>query len=216
MKPKILLAVNQKKEFYIDAVNNCGGIAVPGYCPDVSTDYDGLILCGGNDIDPAYYNEEINGSVNLDVKRDSSEFKLARAFIDAKKPIMGICRGYQLINIAFGGTLCQNIENSKEHCSFSDYDLIHTVTAEKDNFVSDLYGKKFWVNSFHHQAINRLGNNLEVIATTLDNKIIEGIKHQTLPIFGVQWHPERMCFSRKRNDTVDGRFLFEYFIGMCK
>ncbi len=57
MKPKILLSVNIKKEFYIDAVNYCGGIAVPKYCPEVSTEYDGLILCGGNDINPSYYGE---------------------------------------------------------------------------------------------------------------------------------------------------------------
>lgn len=215
MRPKILLAVNTKKELYIDAVNNCGGVAVPRYCPDDSIEYDGLILCGGNDINPSYYNEETNGAVNIDEKRDASEFKLVKAFIDAKKPIMGVCRGYQLLNIAFGGTLHQDIENSKEHSSFSDYDLIHTVTARKNSFISELYGDSFWVNSFHHQAINKLGNNLEVIMTASDSKIIEGIKHKTLPIFGVQWHPERMCFSRKRSDTVDGRILFEYFIRMC-
>jgi len=69
-------------------VNNCGGIAVASYYPEVSTEFDGLILCGGNDINPSYYNEEINGTVNIDKKRDDSEFKLVKAFIDAKKPIM--------------------------------------------------------------------------------------------------------------------------------
>lgn len=215
MKPKILLSVNTKKEFYIDAVNNCGGIAVPRYCPNVSTEYDGLILCGGNDINPSFYNEEINGAVNIDERRDSSEFKLVKAFIDAKKPIMGICRGCQLLNIAFGGTLHQDIENSKEHSSFSDYDLIHPVVARKNSFISELYDDSFWVNSFHHQAINKLGNDLEVTMTASDGKTIEGIKHKILPVFGVQWHPERMCFSKRRNDTVDGKIIFEYFIKMC-
>ena len=70
MKPRILLSVNSKRDNYIEAVNNCGGIAVPQYCPDVSTEYDGLIICGGNDIDPVYYNEKMNGSVNIDAKRD--------------------------------------------------------------------------------------------------------------------------------------------------
>lgn len=59
MEPRILLSVNSKKEYYIDAVNHCGGIVVPTYCSDSSADYDGLILCGGNDINPVYYNEEI-------------------------------------------------------------------------------------------------------------------------------------------------------------
>lgn len=215
MKPRILLSVNAKKEYYIDAVNNCGGIAVPRYCPEVSNEFDGLILCGGNDINPSYYNEEINGAVNIDEKRDYSEFKLVKAFIEAKKPIMGICRGCQLLNVAFGGTLYQDIENSKEHSSFSDYDLIHPVMAIHSSFISELYGNRFWVNSFHHQAINELGNGLEVTMTASDSKTIEGIKHKVLPVFGVQWHPERMAFSKRRNDTVDGRIIFDYFVKMC-
>jgi len=67
MNPKILLSVNTKRENYINAVNNCGGIAVAQYCPELSTEYDGLILCGGSDIDPKYYNEPINGSVNIQI-----------------------------------------------------------------------------------------------------------------------------------------------------
>lgn len=216
MKPKILLAANAKKELYIDAVNNCGGIAVAKYCPDVSTNYDGLILCGGNDIDPVYYQEEINGAVNIDKKRDASEFNLVKAFVGAKKPILGICRGYQLLNIAFGGTLYQDIENSKEHSSFSDYDLVHEVTAMNGNFVYDLYGENFCVNSMHHQAIKKLGDGFEVIMTASGKKTIEGINHKILPAFGVQWHPERMCFSKKREDTVDGAKIFRYFIEQCK
>lgn len=216
MNPKILLLANAKKEFYIDAVNNCGGIAEAKYCEEVSAkNYDGLILCGGNDIDPEYYKEEINGSVDIDRKRDESEFSILKEFIKLKKPVMGICRGFQLLNIAFGGSLCQDIPNAKEHSSFSDYDLVHEVFAENDSFIKDLYGKKFFVNSFHHQAISRLGDNLEITLIASDNKTIEGIKHKTLPIIGVQWHPERMCFSKKREDTVDGRHLFEYFISMC-
>lgn len=215
MKPEILLSVNTKKEFYIDAVNNCGGIAIPEYCPEAVTEYDGLILCGGNDIGPSYYGEEINGAVNIDEKRDFSEFNLVKAFIEAGKPVMGICRGCQLLNIAFGGTLYQDIDNAKEHSSFSDYDLIHTVQAKENSFLSELYGESFWVNSFHHQAVNKLGKDLEITAIASDGKTVEGIKHKTLPIFGVQWHPERMAFSKRRDDTVDGRLLFEYFIKMC-
>lgn len=215
MEPRILLSVNTRKEFYIDAVNNCGGIAIPKYCPDVSIDYDGLILCGGNDINPTYYNEELNGSVDIDDSRDASEYALMKAFIDARKPIMGICRGCQFLNIVFGGTMYQDIPNAKEHSTFSDSDLVHSVTATHGSFIHSLYGEQFMVNSFHHQAIKKLGNNLEVVMTASDGKIIEGIKHKTLPIFGVQWHPERMCFSPKRDDTVDGSALFEYFIKMC-
>ena len=215
MKPRILLSVNSKRDNYIDAVNNCGGIAVPQYCPDVSTEYDGLIICGGNDIDPAYYNEKMNGSVNIDAKRDMAEFALAKAFAEKKKPIFGICRGCQLLNVAFGGNLYQDISNASEHCSFSDYDLVHKVTVKKDSFLYKMYGVEFSVNSFHHQAIKETGNGFDVLATA-DGTTIEGIIHKELPIFGVQWHPERMCFANKREDTVNGAEIFNFFIKLCK
>lgn len=216
MKPRILLAVNSKKDNYINAVNNCGGIAVPQYCPEVSTEYEGLILCGGNDIDPGYYKEEMNGSVNIDAKRDSTEFALANTFAERNKPIMGICRGYQLLNVAFGGSLYQDISNASEHCSFSDYDLVHKVTVNKDCFLYNMYGTEFSVNSFHHQAVKEIGAGFDVIATTPDGTTVEGIMHRELPIFGVQWHPERMCFQKKGEDTVDGAEIFRFFIQLCK
>ncbi len=216
MKPRILLAVNSKKENYINAVNYCGGIAVPQYCPQPSTEYDGLILCGGNDIDPKYYGEDVNGSVQIDAMRDSAEWALAKAFIEKKKPIMGICRGCQLLNVVFGGSLYQDIPNAGEHSSFSDYDLVHNVSVRRESFLYDMYGAKFAVNSFHHQAIKDVGTGLNIIATTPDNQTIEGVSHRELPIFGLQWHPERMCFENKREDTVDGSLVFEFFVQLCK
>ena len=184
MEPRILLSVNSKRDNYIDAVNNCGGIAVPQYCPDVSTEYDGLIICGGNDIDPAYYNEKMNGSVNIDAKRDMAEFALAKAFAEKKKPIFGICRGCQLLNVAFGGNLYQDISNASEHCSFSDYDLVHKVTVKKDSFLYKMYGVEFSVNSFHHQAIKNLATDLKPMAQScfqnLRGKIIGGFRRVRL------------------------------------
>ncbi len=214
MKPKILLCANQKTQNYVDAVNGCGGEAEAFYCPEVLTDYDGLILCGGNDIDPKYYGEEINGSVNIDSRRDTAEFAVARAFLEAEKPILGICRGSQLINILLGGSMCQHIENANEHIATEFGDNRHIATAQRDSLCYRLYGEEFFINSAHHQAIKRLGEGLT--ATMHAGDIIEGFQHKTLPIIGVQWHPERMCFSQKRNDTVDGSRLFEAFIEMCK
>ena len=103
MKLRLLLAANQKKELYANAVEACGAIADVKYAPDDNVDYDGLILCGGNDINPSYYNEEINGSVNIDDTRDKAEFVLLNKFLKTGKPILGICRGFQLMNVAFGG-----------------------------------------------------------------------------------------------------------------
>lgn len=214
--PKILLSAKTKKENYINAVEKCGAVAVCEYCPEFSAEYDGLVLCGGSDIDPKYYGEDITDSVNIDEKRDKAEFELFKKFVEAKKPILGICRGCQLINVAFGGSLYQDISNANEHSSFDDYDLVHSVHATEKTFLSEFYGKEFYVNSYHHQAIKDVGKDIEVIATAFDGLTVEAIKHKNLPIFAVQWHPERMCFENKREDTVDGSEIFDFFIKLCR
>ncbi len=212
MIPKILLAANRNKEFYIDAVNSCGAEAHAVYCPEASTDYDGLILCGGNDIDPKYYGEEINGAINIDEARDTAEVELARAFIAAGKPILGICRGSQLLNILFGGSLYQNLENAEEHKPLDDKGnyRVHEVKVEFGSILFDLYGEKFSVNSAHHQAVKKLGEGL--VATAFSDGIVEAFEHKNMPIMGVQFHPEKMCCSERRSDTVDGIEIFKYFI----
>ena len=219
MSVKILLATNSGRENYINAIEHCGGSATATYLNDVGTDFDGLILCGGNDIDPQYYGEELNGAVKVDKERDEAELLLARQFIDAGKPVMGICRGYQLLNVYFGGTLHQHIENVTEHRSCGtegEGDLVHLVKAAKGSIVNRLYGDEFSVNSYHHQAIKKMGKHLKITMTSMDRTVIEGMEHETLPVFGVQWHPERMCFENSRKDTVNGALLFEYFIQLCE
>lgn len=215
-QPKILLSANSKKENYINAVEKCGGIAIAEYCPEFSDEYDGLVLCGGNDINPKYYGEDITDSVNIDEKRDEAELELFRKFVEAKKPILGICRGCQLVNVALGGSLHQNISNADEHSSFSDYDLVHKVQVSEKSFLSEMYGEEFFVNSFHHQAIKSLGEDVDVIAVACDGITVEAIRHKELPVYAVQWHPERLCFEKKREDAVDGSKIFEYFIELCK
>ena len=211
---RILLSGNTKLQYYIDAVTAAGGEAIAEYLPNISTDYDGLILCGGNDIEPKYYYQEMNGSVNIDAARDAVEFALLKAFVDAGKPVLGICRGYQLINIYFGGSLYQDIPEKDLHVGQQDFDITHGVTAKENSVLHNLYGSSFTVNSYHHQAIDRLGENLLATAYWND-QYIEAIQHNSLPIYGVQWHPERMCVSKKRADTVDGIKIFKWFINIC-
>ena len=215
-KPKILLSVRTKKESYINAVEKCGGIAVTEYSPEFYDEYDGLILCGGNDIDPKHYGEEITDSVDIDGERDEAELELFEKFVEMKKPILGICRGCQLINIALGGSLYQNISNADKHNSFADYDLVHEIKAKENTFLYELFGEEFSVNSFHHQAIKKLGKDIEVVATAFDGTTVEAIKHKELPVYAVQWHPERMTFDYKRDDTVDGARVFEFFLELCR
>ncbi len=214
MKPKILLSAKSNKQYYIEAVNMCGGIADVQYCPVVSTDYDGLILCGGNDIGPKHYGEEFAGAVDIDEKRDKSELALIDAFVRAGKPVMGICRGMQLVNVYFGGSLVQNLENADFHANRTDKYLVHEVSAECGSLAHRLHGDSFSVNSSHHQAVKRLGDGL--IATAYSGDVVEAVEHTGYPVIGVQWHPERMCFSQKRADAVDGAKIFEHFLKLCE
>ena len=211
-KPKILISGNKNLQYYVDAVNNAGGISEASYLPKIDTNYDGLILCGGNDINPEYYGEAINGAVNIDYKRDEVEFALLKAFVDAGKPVFGICRGCQLINVFFGGSLYQDIENVKYHRDSEATYIVHNVKATTGSIAEKLYGTEFVINSFHHQAIKKLGNDLK-ISMLAEDDIIEGIEHKTLPVFAVQWHPEKLCLD---DDTaVNGAKIFEHFIKIC-
>lgn len=215
MKSKILLSISGAPDNYISAVKGCGGIPTAEECPKYSPEYDGLILCGGGDIDPSYYGEEINGSRNINVERDEAEFELVKRFVEDGKPILGICRGCQVLNVAFGGTLYQDLANACEH-SLTGKDVpLHKVTAFKNSFLYDVYGESFITNSHHHQAVKDLAESFEVTMLAFDGETVEGIKHKALDIFGVQWHPERMCFANLRADAVDGKYVFEQFINLC-
>ena len=216
MQPRILLSGGANFQNYVHAVEACGGIPFGGYLPEVSTDYDGLILCGGCDVEPHRYGQDMNGTLGTDPARDETEFTLIHEYIHSGKPILGICRGQQVLNIYFGGNLVQHLPGSEYHTSGKDFDLVHTTCAMEGSLLQQLYGNTFPVNSSHHQAIDRLGDGLVVTQLCTRDNIIEGIRHKNLPILGVQWHPERMCFAKAREDTVDGSLLIRHFIDLCK
>ncbi len=141
---------------------------------------DGLFVPGGCDIDPKNYNEEIAGSIEPIDFIDDLDIFYIKEFYKANKPILGICRGIQIINVCFGGTLYQDI---KEH-----QNVFHDVSVDKDSFVYDLYKKEtISVNSYHHQVIKQIGNGLRPVAYSRDG-YIEAIQGEN--IYAVQWHPE--------------------------
>ena len=212
---KILLSCGVNSQNYVDAISGLGAEATAKYLPAIDTNYDGLILCGGNDINPERYAEKLNGAVDIDFERDEVEFALLKAYIDVGKPILGICRGCQLINVFFGGSLYQNLQEADLHKRKNNTDMVHRVTAISDSIVGGIYGESFFVNSAHHQAVKVLGDGLRA-SEDWTGQYVEAIEHNTYPIFGVQWHPERMCFRNKREDTVCGADIFTYFINMCQ
>ncbi|PXV93298.1 putative glutamine amidotransferase [Lachnotalea glycerini] len=171
--------------------------------------FDGLLLPGGGDIDPSFFHETNNGSVNIDFALDTIQFQLLDLFVGAKKPVLGICKGMQVINVYFGGTLIQDLACKKMH-AWEKEDKVHSSFSIPNTFLSDLYDETFMVNSAHHQGIGNLGANI-MIAQKASDYVVEAIYHKTLPIIGVQWHPERMSFDKKREDTVDGQKIFEYY-----
>lgn len=148
---------------------------------------DVLLLPGGGDIHPRRYGQALNGAAEIDEERDACELALVWAFAAAGKPVLGICRGLQVVNVAFGGTLRQHIDG---HSRSMGRDTFHAVRTD-DPLLRSLYGERFTVNSAHHQAIDRLGDGLRVIARAEDGTI-EAVRHGSLPVLAVQWHPERL------------------------
>lgn len=165
---------------------------------DYAATLDGLLLQGGADIDPSLYGEEPSPAVGApDRVRDRFELDLLRAFAEFGKPVLGICRGMQLINVAFGGTLHQDLNvggaTQAIHYIRERYDEhAHDLEFKPGGWLQSLYQGLInpRVNSIHHQGVNKLGNGLCIEAWSGDG-VIECIRHESSDfIVGVQWHPE--------------------------
>ena len=215
MSPRILVSSQTFIENYITAVELSGGTPIAGYLPELDLTCDGLLLSGGVDLNPALYKEDVNGAVDINNERDAHEMMLLDAFVKAGKPVFGICRGCQLINVYFGGTLHQHIAQTVLHRSGEKPDREHEVEAVSGSIMEALYGKRCVVNSVHHQAIKELGKDL-IATQKSDDGVIEAYEHKDLPIIAVQWHPERLVLPENRRNAVDGNKLFAHFINMCK
>ena len=199
---------------YENALLKSGAEAVSASSlPDSLDSFSGLLLCGGGDIDPIRYGKQNISSHGINTERDELELKLLDSFVQKEKPVFGICRGHQLINVFFGGTLTQNLTAAYLHTSRSG-DLIHRVVSKPGSILSHLYGREFLVNSSHHQGIECLGKGLQATAYWQES-VIEACEHSSLPVFSVQWHPERLTGIMKTRNTKDGAMLFKYFIKLC-
>ena len=179
---------------YLHALTMTGARGEAGR--DFSADqYDGLLLPGGCDVNPARYGKEPIPQEITDDDQDALQFDVLARFLEARKPVLGICRGHQLLNVAFGGTLIQHLPGAEKHMSLPSGDCP--------------------VNSSHHQGIELPGKGLHAVLHSEDG-VIEAIEHDSLPVWGVQWHPERMCFLHQRDDTEDGSLIFRFFLEQCR
>jgi putative glutamine amidotransferase len=199
------LAIRYSPTVYDDAVWEAGG--VPVHLPVVPEDrvadvlglVDGIILSGGADVDPALYGQAAHASIEeVDVARDGSERLLTLRAIDGAVPVLGICRGLQVLNVALGGSLVQDLPSAGR----TDHHFQHVPTEgpthpidiEPLSRLAEAFGRtRIDVNSVHHQAIHRLGAELVITARSLDG-IVEGVEVARAGtwVVGVQWHPEAM------------------------
>lgn len=164
--------------------------------------FDGLLLSGGGDLSADLFGQQKHiKSSPPDQRRDTEEFALIQAFCAKKKPILGICRGIQVLNVFFGGDLVQDVPN---HNNSS-----HKIKLMPDTFLNKLYGNEITVNSYHHQAIGRLAHGFSALAYSKDG-VIEAIMHNKLPILAVQWHPERMIDGICMDTQTDQTEIFNW------
>ncbi len=160
---------------------------------------DGLLLTGGEDVDPSLYGEEPKaGLVRIDRARDDFEIELLQEAVTAGKRVLAICRGLQVVNVAFGGTLVQDIPTEMEGCLHHFGDMkkrsepIHSISVKEDSYLYSIMGtREIDTNSFHHQAIKDLAPGFFISAWAPDG-IIEAIEAEDKGIVAVQFHPENM------------------------
>lgn len=180
---------------YIRYFTRLPALVVTTLNPSELSGCDLLILPGGGDITPAFFGECNNGSRDIDTELDILQFQAFEAAMQLAIPVLGICKGMQVINVALGGTITQDLPTSSIH-QYQNGDQYHETIVSESSCLYELYGRTVLVNSAHHQAVNRLGRGLIAIQWCPIDGCVEAIVHDTLPILGLQWHPERLDAKR--------------------
>ena len=195
MIPTIFIPGRQEAlRSYREAIYSAGGVPICSLSATDSALCGGLLLPGGGDIGE---------------RLDEPERKLIQSFVQSGRPILGICRGMQALNVYFGGDLYNHIPGHQQPRG----DLIHGTLAVGQ--LARLLGHRPAVTSNHHQALRHLGQGLQAVQVTPDG-VIEAVAHGELPVWGVQWHPERQSFLRRRSDAVDAAPIFTFFLSKMR
>lgn len=208
---------------YVEAVRQAGGIPIllpPGESNigQILELVDGIIVTGGGDIIPeAYGGDEKHPAVNrLDKERDDFEFELIQQVMKSKdKPVLCVCRGMQVLNVALGGTMYEHIPDIREidtHRNEVGYWQLHEVNVEPGSRMAEAMGSQI-VNTYsgHHQAVKDIADGLRIVAKSPDN-IVEGLESSTHPwMVGVQWHPEKSA-----REDVTQQALFDKLVEIAR
>ena len=228
MEPKIGIVtcgLIDNKQFvtnaYIQAVRYSGGL--PLVLPLIRSDHiindyislcDGFLFCGGNDITPLLFGQEPkNGNGKTNITLDLFQIRLMKQVLKSKKPVLSICRGMQVYNVACGGTIYQDISlqpgKHLDHMqqSFSRSEVSHRITVEHGSLLKKYIGSNLFVNSYHHQTIDKTGKELVVSARASDSTI-EALEMPSHPFaIGGQWHPECMYRTSPEMRELFGEFI---------
>lgn len=178
---------------YARAVFHAGGLPVHLPLDADPVDWvhhlDGLVLTGGADVEPERYGHD-NTASDTEPRRDEVEFALFEVALGDALPVLGICRGLQLINVHQGGTLEQHVPEHSRY-DLAPHEESHVLTFTPGSELHRLYGDTAQVNSLHHQAVGQVGTGVSVTAVAEDGTV-EGIELAGMPVIAVQWHPEMM------------------------
>jgi putative glutamine amidotransferase len=216
-RPRIGITVHPKRGLeyftpYRRAVAAAGGETVdlvPG--TEALPQLDGLLLPGGWDVDPSFYGEPRDEKVEeTDPELDATELRLFQQARERAIPVLGICRGQQVINVAMGGSLVQHIEHHDAHAIGRAY-LVHAVEVDPSSELGRATGEEtIRVNSLHHQAVGKLGSGLHPTARG-DDGTVEGVESNDGLIVAVQCHPEELT-----TEFPWARTLFERFVARAR
>lgn len=234
MKPVIGIAGNERTMIdgeahwitytprnFVTQIQQASGLPLilPMGAPENAAQYvaqiDKLLLAGGHDVTPRYYGEEMHPLIQgTHPERDAFELALIKEAVAQEKPIFGVCRGMQLLNVAFGGNLYQDLSlveqpTIKHMQAPTPFRFpTHSVEIVADSRLGKLLGTTYQVNSFHHQAIKDVAKDFQVIATAPDG-IVEAIETSAFaaPILGIQWHPELTA-----QEIASEQQIFDYFV----